>query len=141
MLQSRRTGKWWAISLLKKLWQIAWDLWEHRNGILHNRQNMITAEECTRLDQMIRNVYYDYRQSLLIQDRYLTSLPLRTLLSKGTSYKRTWLSQMDVAIKNQWRQQWSSRQRQEEELQAMQRSLRRWLQTMRWSMTVNAEHV
>jgi hypothetical protein len=29
MLQSRCTGKQWRITLIRKLWQIAWNLWEH----------------------------------------------------------------------------------------------------------------
>jgi hypothetical protein len=41
LMKSRRTGKRWVISLIKKLWDIAWDLWEHRNGILHNATNLV----------------------------------------------------------------------------------------------------
>jgi hypothetical protein len=32
--KSRQTGKCWTIALIKKLWEIAWDLWEHRNRSL-----------------------------------------------------------------------------------------------------------
>jgi hypothetical protein len=35
-LQSYQSGKRWLIELIKKMWNIAWDLWEHRNGILHD---------------------------------------------------------------------------------------------------------
>lgn len=35
LIKSRHTGKQWVVALLKKFWDIAWDLWEHRNGILH----------------------------------------------------------------------------------------------------------
>ena len=28
----RKTGRRWLSSLIKKLWEIAWDQWDHRNG-------------------------------------------------------------------------------------------------------------
>jgi len=31
-LSSRCSSKWWLNYLIKKLWDIAWDLWNHRNG-------------------------------------------------------------------------------------------------------------
>ena len=30
---SRRTGRRWLISLIKKFWEIAWDLWKDRNRV------------------------------------------------------------------------------------------------------------
>jgi hypothetical protein len=35
-LGRRNSGKRWATSLVVKLWEIAWDLWDHRNQIKHN---------------------------------------------------------------------------------------------------------
>jgi hypothetical protein len=34
---SRRSGRRWVSMLIRKLWEVAWDLWEHRNGIVHAR--------------------------------------------------------------------------------------------------------
>jgi hypothetical protein len=34
-IRSRRTGRRWVSLLIRKLWDTAWDLWEHRNGIVH----------------------------------------------------------------------------------------------------------
>ncbi len=34
-ISSRRTGRRWILLLIWKLWDTAWDLWEHRNGIVH----------------------------------------------------------------------------------------------------------
>ena len=31
---SRRTGRRWTVALIKKLQEVAWDMWEHHNGIL-----------------------------------------------------------------------------------------------------------
>jgi hypothetical protein len=31
--KSNRNGKQWICALIKKFWDTAWDLWEHRNGV------------------------------------------------------------------------------------------------------------
>ena len=33
---SKQTGKRWTTEIIKKLIQVAWDMWDHRNDILHN---------------------------------------------------------------------------------------------------------
>ena len=35
-LEKRNTGRRWLVSVIQQLWNIAWDLWEHRNKILHD---------------------------------------------------------------------------------------------------------
>ena len=37
-IRSKKTGLRWTSALIRKLWQIAWDMWEHRNGILHDKE-------------------------------------------------------------------------------------------------------
>jgi hypothetical protein len=49
-LNSRKTGLRWTVALLLKLWNIAWDLWSHRNGIEHNHD---LATETIRLNEQI----------------------------------------------------------------------------------------
>lgn len=61
-LSSRRTGKRWLIALLKKLWNIAWDLWAHRNGILHQKENAVQLADLEQLDRELRSAYFDLRQ-------------------------------------------------------------------------------
>jgi hypothetical protein len=31
--------------LTKKLWQVTWDQWDHRNEIFHRNENMVTLAE------------------------------------------------------------------------------------------------
>jgi hypothetical protein len=35
---SKLSPRRWVTSLIKKLWDIAWDFWEHRNGIIHSKE-------------------------------------------------------------------------------------------------------
>jgi hypothetical protein len=36
-LDSRRTGLRWLTALIQKLWDVAWDMWDHRNRVLHDQ--------------------------------------------------------------------------------------------------------
>ena len=51
---SRRTGKRWVIALIKKLWQIAWDLWDNRNEFLHKTNMAADLSGAVSLDKAIR---------------------------------------------------------------------------------------
>jgi len=41
--QWKKSSKRWVSELIKKLWNVSWDMWDHRNGILHSSTN--TCEE------------------------------------------------------------------------------------------------
>jgi hypothetical protein len=43
----RKTGKLWVSALIRKQWEIAWDLWEHRNGILHDKNQGYAIQSIT----------------------------------------------------------------------------------------------
>ena len=36
---SRQTGRRWMIACIKKLWEVAWDLWDHRNRVVHDQRD------------------------------------------------------------------------------------------------------
>jgi hypothetical protein len=44
-IHSRRSGKRWTIALITKLWDITWDLWEYRNAVYHQHQNISQLED------------------------------------------------------------------------------------------------
>ena len=37
-IKSRKSGRTWVIALIKKLWQVSWDMWDHRNSVLHGNE-------------------------------------------------------------------------------------------------------
>jgi len=90
--KSTRTGRRWATAIVMKLWNIAWDLWEHRNGILHEKENLITQSMTVQLNARVSWVYNDLSSRALRQyDRHLVHHSLYTLLRKDNNYKITWL--------------------------------------------------
>ncbi len=97
-VNSNRTGRRWTICLILKLWDIAWDLWEHRNGVLHEQNNVLTSSEIRQLNQKVRSIYGQIQQAFLSpHDKYLLNLPLESLISKDYIYKKTWLIQAQAA--------------------------------------------
>jgi hypothetical protein len=85
-IKSRRTGKRWVVQLIKRLWDIAWDLWERRNGILHEKSNHVSREEQHHLDLKIQSTYSKLL-GLNPQDCYLIQSPISDILNKTPQYK------------------------------------------------------
>ena len=50
----RWTGRRWLTALIKKLWLVAWDFWEHQNGI--NQENQEALQQLANQDT-IRDEY------------------------------------------------------------------------------------
>jgi hypothetical protein len=54
------------IELIKKLWGVAWDLWEHRNGILHKKetqiQNHLLSQELQQLWEHQRRIRLEFKK-------------------------------------------------------------------------------
>jgi hypothetical protein len=46
-LNRLESGKRWASALIRKMWNIAWDLWEHRNSITHMTNQKIASDLLT----------------------------------------------------------------------------------------------
>jgi hypothetical protein len=38
-------GKRWLVAINQKLWDVAWDLWEHRNSILHESDRNVAEQQ------------------------------------------------------------------------------------------------
>ena len=57
LISSRRTGKRWVSALIRKLWDIAWDLWDHRNSQIHKPGKLDEYEDTELLDADIRTEF------------------------------------------------------------------------------------
>eukprot|EP00549_Striatella_unipunctata_P025148 CAMPEP_0118684512 /NCGR_PEP_ID=MMETSP0800-20121206/6685_1 /TAXON_ID=210618 ORGANISM="Striatella unipunctata, Strain CCMP2910" /NCGR_SAMPLE_ID=MMETSP0800 /ASSEMBLY_ACC=CAM_ASM_000638 /LENGTH=142 /DNA_ID=CAMNT_0006581227 /DNA_START=198 /DNA_END=626 /DNA_ORIENTATION=+ len=100
-LGMRRTGHRWVQALIKKLWQTAWDLWEHRNSILHHQDSFISIEAAETLNEMVRNEFDIGVGALPTLDHYLFGGTLYDLLNKPHAHKQLWLSRVETAWKSQ----------------------------------------
>jgi hypothetical protein len=57
--------------LIKKLWKMVWDQWDHRNDVLHPQDNMVSQDEADMMNSQIRDCFSIGSQGFLSQDRYL----------------------------------------------------------------------
>jgi hypothetical protein len=64
IIKSTRTGNRWVSAIIQKLWNIAWDLWEHWNGILHKNENQVTRSMTLQLNSRVSQVYKDLSRAL-----------------------------------------------------------------------------
>ena len=59
-LKRKNTGKRWIVMLIKKLWEISWNMWEQQNGELQNPESPATIQEHNRLDAAITIEYVEH---------------------------------------------------------------------------------
>ncbi len=105
-----QTGKRWTVALIKKLWDVAWDLWEHRNGILHEAENVVTGSELRRLNRKVCDAYKRLQQlQLSAHNRHLLVTKLSRLLKTDKVYKETWLSNAAGLLQQGCMSQWNKR--------------------------------
>ena len=97
-LDSKKTGKRWITSLIKKLWDVAWDMWEHRNAALwEEKKNMqllgqditqakITEEHETGIDALMTK-----------DEKALFCQPLTAILELPMQRQESWLDKAQAA--------------------------------------------
>ena len=95
--KSRRSGRRWTISLIQKLWDIAWDLWENRNDMLYAKENAEALHGMDAVDDDIRRHFQRGPVGLLPNDRALLSGSVNDVLSAPIFYRQRWLLRMDNA--------------------------------------------
>ena len=56
-LSSKVNGERFVTSIIKHLWQIAWDMWDHRNKALHESDTNATLLGITAINSHISDMY------------------------------------------------------------------------------------
>jgi hypothetical protein len=126
--RSKRSGQRWVTLLIKKLWEVAWDLWEHRNDILHHQENEVRQTEGPLINRELTSLYHLLISRTLQQrDRYLISLPLHNLLDKPLPYRTQWCLQARDALSALNITAWHNRSRLPRMLQGMRTVFRQWI--------------
>jgi hypothetical protein len=96
-LGRRNTGKRWATSLIIKLWEVAWDLWNHCNQIKYNIETAQDLARCDLIKSTVRLEYAFGRSGLPRRDWHLFKHPLRSLLESSLHYLDAWLLRIKTA--------------------------------------------
>ena len=94
---SRKTGRRWITSLITKLWNVAWDQWDHRRRVLHDSDSYVTREQAEHMELQIRREKETGPQTLPDEDRRLFAGSLESLLSRDFEYQTIWLHRTSSA--------------------------------------------
>ena len=87
------------VEIIKKLWLIAWDMWEHRNSILHNTENVHSQTQEAQLNKKMCKLYSAAIRYLAHSpDNYLLGIPISNLIRKSYAYKKNWANSAKIAI-------------------------------------------
>jgi len=96
-VQSRKSSKRWTSALIQKLWDISWDMWEHRNNELHSggvEQQQILHSA---VDDQIQQAYDGGAQQLPRDALHLLNTPKETVLHYPLESKHLWLASVHAA--------------------------------------------
>jgi hypothetical protein len=72
-LKRKNSGRRWTSAVIQKALDIAWDMWEQRNDVLHNSMHPQRAVAVAEIQAQLRVLYRQGREALLPMDRHLFS--------------------------------------------------------------------
>jgi hypothetical protein len=132
---SSKVGHTWTTALITKLWNVAWDLWEFRNAVFHQKMNHSQQEDNDALDLKVRDLSHKLNQTgLLPKDRHLMSISITRLLLLPRIQKVEWLHQATLALAHVKKRQFQLRRSRQEHyrryhamIESMQLGLHNWL--------------
>ena len=95
--RSKKSGRRWTTALIQKLWDIAWDLWEYRNGIVHSSENAEILHNMAETNGAIRTQYLRGPHGLAQHDHSLFRESIEDILSASILYRQKWLKRVETA--------------------------------------------
>jgi len=99
-INRRNTGLRWVAGLIKKLWEIAWDMWLHRKKASESPDSLTILAENYLLDEAILLEYQQFQVVSRNPTRHLSrwfARPLEAVQAEDTDFKRQWLDAVSVA--------------------------------------------
>ena len=94
---SKLSGKRWTIALIQKLWDVAWDQWEHRNDAVHRGQDAERLSQAT--NEKIRQEWQLGKDSVDQVTRPLFNRTLNDLLQSDIQVRQAWLDSIQLGQK------------------------------------------
>lgn len=95
--ESKHSPRRWTAAIIHKLFMTAWDMWDHRNKVLHAPDGPRAIIEQAHLSAQITSEYNRGLEGLRPSDHYLLQDPLQSILSGTCSSQRKWLHSVHLA--------------------------------------------
>lgn len=126
---SKWSGKRWVVAVIKKMWDISWDLWEHKNHVLHKQDYIVRDQSIRMIKYHITTLFMRLHQGNLLDNvRHLIHLPLSDLLSNRLDYKIGWLKVAEPALAREKAMSWRHSNVSMRMMEKKRRSMRSWLE-------------
>jgi hypothetical protein len=103
-LRSKKSKRRWVLALIRKLWTVAWDQWEHRNSFLHERNSTKQHTLLTQdTDRLISRQFTMRVEGLPSNNHFLFQEPMKKLLKAPLYVRKQWLASAQSARERQKR--------------------------------------
>jgi hypothetical protein len=96
-LQKYNIGRRWAVSVIQKVLDVAWDVWEQRNDIKHDTLHPRKAAELARIKVELQLLCRKGCKKLLSHDRLLFSKTEAKLLKGSSIEMLQWITSVSTA--------------------------------------------
>jgi len=116
----RKSTRRWTVELIKKLWNISWDMWDHRNEALHQSADYQAEILDSLIDDQIRIFYGQGPQAVPRDAIAFFNGNLEDLIQKPKHYKEQWVESVKAAIQQKKHHEYGA-------YISEQRGMRRWL--------------
>jgi len=116
----RKSSKWWTTELIKKIWTILWDQWDHHNEALHNDTNNQEVILESKINSQVRDLFCSSPQAVPHDAMTLFKGTLDKLLRHSMQYKEQWAASVAVAAQCKKQHDYGA-------YLSKQRGMRRWL--------------
>jgi len=94
----KKSSKRWVSELIKKLWNISWDMWAHCNGVLHDTQQLHVEIVDSQINTQLTALYRRGVHVVLRDAFSLFQHSLEELLQHPSNYKEKWIRSVEAAI-------------------------------------------
>ena len=88
---SMKSPELWTARLQRRIWEIAWKMWQHRNDFLHSDGRTIHFQESAAINQEIRNEYNSTGNGIPASYQYLFQGNIDHLLLQPIAARQEWL--------------------------------------------------
>jgi hypothetical protein len=99
-LGKRNTGRTWVIALMKKLWNIMWDMWDNRNDVKHNAISAVHQRKIDVLNSQIREQFRMGSTNLSSRDYHWTNRNINEVFNYSLDIKEKWVRSVTLAREN-----------------------------------------
>jgi len=96
-IKSRKSSKRWTSELIKKLWEVSWDLWTHRNMELHSSEEARTLILEADINRRIVEAFLHGSSGLPRDAVHLLNQTKEQVLQWPLTTKQQWLDSLAAA--------------------------------------------